>query len=205
MVASEFMPRKMFSIFSASSARHDPGLRFESQRLIVFRLKQGGFSMKALIAVDLSEASRGMLRQARNYAKLLSAKAWLVHVAPPDPEFVGYEPGPQYIRDTVAKQFHEEHKALHQEAEVFKAAGLDATPLLVQGPTIQMLLDESDKLGVDVIMIGSHGHGVLHQMLMGSVCEGVLHKSTRPVLVIPIPRKPAASDHPDQIPQSIPS
>ena len=154
--------------------------------------------MKALIAVDLSEASSGMLRQARQYAKLLAAKVWLVHVAPPDPEFVGYEPGPQYIRDTLAKQFHEEHQAMHQEAGVFKATGLDATPLLIQGPTVQTLLDESDKLDVDIIIIGSHGHGVLHQMLMGSVCEGVLHRSTRPVLVIPIPRKPATSDPPGQ-------
>ena len=159
--------------------------------------------MKALIAVDLSEASSGMLRQARQYAKLLGAKVWLVHVAPPDPAFIGYEPGPQYVRDTIASQFHQEHQALHQDAEVFKAAGVDATPLLIQGPTVDTLLGQSDKLGVDVMIIGSHGHGVLHQMLMGSVCEGVLHRSTCPVLVIPTHGKPAASGHPAQNPQPI--
>ena len=63
---------------------------------------------------------------------------------------------------------------------------------MIQGPTVQALLDEAEKLGTDVIIMGSHGHGVLHQVLMGSVCEGVLHKSTRPVLVIPIPRNPPA-------------
>ena len=159
--------------------------------------------MKALIAVDWSEASSGMLPQAREYAKLLGAKVWLVHVAPPDPAFIGYEPGPQYVRDTIASQFHHEHQALHQEAGVFQAAGVDATPLLIQGPTVDTLLGQSDKLGVDVIIIGSHGHGVLRQMLMGSVCEGVLHRSTRPVLVIPVHGKPAPSSHPAQKPQSI--
>lgn len=161
--------------------------------------------MKALIAVDLSDVSRGMLRVARQYAKQLSARVWLVHVAPPDPDFVGYEPGPQHVRDTVAREFHEEHRALHDEAGLFTASGLDATPLMIQGPTVQTLLDEAGKLGADVIMIGSHGHGVLRQMLMGSVCEGVLHKSTRPVLVIPIPKKPASSDHSETTTQFIPS
>lgn len=33
--------------------------------------------------------------------------------------------------------------------------------------------------------MGSHGHGGLHHLLMGSVAEGVLRKAHCPVMLVP--------------------
>jgi nucleotide-binding universal stress UspA family protein len=141
--------------------------------------------MKILVAVDFSPAAAAVLRQARHYAKALAAEVWLVHVAPPDPEFVGYEAGPQTVRDQVAEKFHAEHRALQQQAEEFRHLGLNVASLLLQGPTSPTILAEADRLQVDLIILGSHGHGALYQVLVGSVSEGVLRKAGRPVLVVP--------------------
>ncbi len=65
------------------------------------------------------------------------AKIWLVHVAAPDPEFVGYEPGPQYIRDDRAKVLLAEHKKLASYIKSLEGKGYKAEALLVQGPTIE--------------------------------------------------------------------
>lgn len=141
--------------------------------------------MKLLVAIDFSEFTPKVVRQAEELATALSARMWLVHVAAPDPDFVGYEAGPQSVRDSLSKHFHEEHRHIEEIADRLRAAGLDATGLLVQGPTAETILKEAGKLGVDLIVLGSHGRGAIAQLLIGSVSEGVLRKSECPVLVVP--------------------
>ena len=62
--------------------------------------------------------------------------------------------------------------------------GGDGAPA-AQGPTIETIIEEAGRLKVDMIVVGSHGHGAMYQLLVGSVSEGVLHRATCPVLVVP--------------------
>jgi nucleotide-binding universal stress UspA family protein len=146
--------------------------------------------MKLLVAVDFSDASTEVLDRARSLALGMKARVWLLHVAEPDPDFVGYDAGPQTVRDSVAKKFHEEHRALQAHAKAFRSAGIDAVALLVQGSTVQTLLGQAAKLEVDLIVIGSHGKGAMKRLLVGSTSEGVLHKADVPVLVVPTHGRP---------------
>ena len=66
-----------------------------------------------------------------------------------------------------------------------REAGLETTALLLQGATVETLLKEASKLDIDMIVVGSHGRGAMHQLLVGSVSEGVIHASECPVLVVP--------------------
>jgi nucleotide-binding universal stress UspA family protein len=40
----------------------------------------------------------------------------------------------------------------------------------------------------DLLVVGSHGHGRLHQAVLGSVSEACVRLATCPVVVIPLPR-----------------
>jgi len=141
--------------------------------------------MKLLVAVDLSEFTEKIIKTAEGIAKSLQAEVWLVHIADPEPEFVGLDAGPQSVRDDIAKVFHNEHRQIQQLADRLREAGINTTALLLQGATAEKILDEAAKLAVDIIVVGSHGRGAMLQMLVGSVSEGVLRKSTCPVLVVP--------------------
>ena len=141
--------------------------------------------MEILVPIDFSEATPKVIQQAKKFAESLTAKIWLIHVAEPDPFFVGYEPGPKSVRDNLAKKFRKEHAYLQEEAEKLRQTGIDATALLVQGPTVQTILNQAKKLKVDLIIMGSHGHGAILKFLVGSVSEGVLRKSPHPVLIVP--------------------
>jgi len=39
--------------------------------------------------------------------------------------------------------------------------------------------------GGDFVVLGSHGHGVLGGLLLGSVAEGMVRKATVPTLIVP--------------------
>ena len=141
--------------------------------------------MELLAAVDFSDSTEKVIENAKNISKSFNAKMWLIHVAEPDPDFVGYVPGPQTVRDAVASRFHAEHKSLQQYAEKLRSEGIDCLALLVQGSTVETILHEAEKLSVGMIVVGSHGKGALMRALVGSTSEGVLHNSLLPVLVVP--------------------
>ena len=73
--------------------------------------------MKLLVAIDFSDNMDTVVAQARTIAEALAAKVWLVHVADPEPAFVGYDVGPQYERDAVAEKFRQEHSALQAHSQ----------------------------------------------------------------------------------------
>jgi nucleotide-binding universal stress UspA family protein len=137
-----------------------------------------------LVAVDFSTVTEGILEIVGRMARPDRA-VYLLHVAEPDPSFIGMEAGPDEVRDQVAKQFHEEHEKLQAMAARLRDAGYEITSLLVQGPTVQTILKEADRVAAEVIVVGSHGRGKLFDLVVGSVSAGVIRKAKVPVLVVP--------------------
>lgn len=138
-----------------------------------------------LVPVDLSPITPRTVQQAEVLARALGAKLWLVHVAAPDPDFVGFDAGPSYVRDHRAEELKKEHAAIQELAAVLRTKGVEAEGLLVQGPTSATIIDEVARLGADLIVMGSHGHGALYKTFMGSVSQQVLGDSSVPVMIVP--------------------
>ena len=151
--------------------------------------------MNLLVGVDLSRSTEKVVKQAEKIAKALSAKVWVLHIAMPKPadyyiagsgpDSVGFEMDSQSYRDALAKRFHSEHQQVQEIADRLRKEGLDTKALLVEGETVEAVLNEVSKLDVDMIIVGSHGRGAMYQLLLGSVSEGILHKDECPVLVVP--------------------
>ncbi len=138
-----------------------------------------------LVPVDLSAVSSRVADGARSLAKRIDARVVLMHVEPPDPDFVGYEVGPPTVRDAVSREIRKDDARLHALRDALRAEGVEAEGLLIQGPAVEKIIEESNRLDVDYIVIGSHGHGALYDLVVGSVCDGVVRRATRPVVVIP--------------------
>jgi nucleotide-binding universal stress UspA family protein len=138
-----------------------------------------------LVAVDLAASNTNQLLAAEQMAKALGAKLWVLHAADPDPDFVGYGVGPPSVRHDVARRHHEEHVRLQAIAERFRSAGLEASALLIQGPAVEAIVSEREKLDCAMVIIGSHPHGLFHQLLKGNVGDGLIKRLCCPVLVVP--------------------
>lgn len=141
--------------------------------------------MKLLVCVDLSDSTEIIVKKIEELAKSLSAKVWLLHNALPEPDVVEFKVDPLAARESLAKKFHVEHRQIQDFAGRLRNAGIEATALLVHGVTVETILQEASDVDADMIVVGSHGKGAVYQLLLGSVSEGVLHKSSLPVLVIP--------------------
>ncbi len=144
--------------------------------------------MTILVPLDFSNVTDAVANIAETIAKAHHAKVVLLHVEPPEPDFVGYEPGPQHVRDNVAHQVTEDHEALHAIRDRLQNEGIDTDVLIIQGPIVEKILSEAKRLNIDHIVIGSHGHGALYHLLVGSVCEGILKGTACPVTVVPAPK-----------------
>jgi len=141
--------------------------------------------MKVLVAVDLSTSTQKVITAVELIAKAMSAKVLLLHVAEPDPDFVGWEAGPNTVRDSQTEVFHKQHRHLQEIANNLRLKGVDTTALLIQGATADVILEKASKIKANMIVVGSHGRGMAYQVIVGSVSEVVVRKSECPVLVVP--------------------
>jgi nucleotide-binding universal stress UspA family protein len=55
-----------------------------------------------------------------------------------------------------------------------------------EGTVVEEILKAARELSADVIVMGTHGHGAVYNLLVGSVTEGILKANERPVLLVPV-------------------
>jgi len=139
-----------------------------------------------LVSIDFNEQEQFLLDKAYELGKAFHAKIWLVHIAAPEPDFVGYGVGPQYIRAMRASELRDEHHTLQMYTEKLVKKGVEAEALLVQGATVDMVIKEAQKLKADLIIAGHHDHNFIYKAFMESVSAGIIKNSKIPLLLVPL-------------------
>jgi nucleotide-binding universal stress UspA family protein len=137
--------------------------------------------MKTILAlIDFSDVSPKVLDQAEAHAKAFRSVVVLVHVVPPEPLVVDFAP-PAVPPDL----FKSRQQELFVMRDTLIAHGVQARAQLHGGLLLETVLDQIVDLDPDVIIMGSHGHGALYHLIVGSLTEGIIRHASRPVLVIP--------------------
>lgn len=139
-----------------------------------------------MVAVDFNDSIGELMVYADSLAQKFKSKVWVLHVADPEPDFVGYEPGPQYIRDIKAEEYREEHRNLQEVCKNFLSEDIITEALLIQGSTVETVMDEAQKLNIDLLIVGTHKHSFLHNLLQESISLELFKKAEIPMLTIPI-------------------
>lgn len=142
-----------------------------------------------LALLDFSQITDEVVKTAGDLCKFYDAKCWLIHIASPDPDFVGYDVGPQYIRDSRATVLAEEHHKLQVYKSLLEEREMTCEALLVMGPLYKTIEQEIHKLAADIVVLGSHGRSMLYELVVGSVCEYLLKHADVPLMIIPSERK----------------
>jgi nucleotide-binding universal stress UspA family protein len=135
-----------------------------------------------LVALDGSDAGEDALREAIELARCTGARLTLLSVAAP----IRWRLASPYIApfptdDELASQAQE----IVDRAEAAVPDEIPVTTLVRSGPPAQAILERVDQGCHDLVVMGSHGRGLVGSLLLGSVSRAVAARSPVPVLVRP--------------------
>lgn len=140
--------------------------------------------MKILLAADGSDYTRKAARQLAKYTKFLAEnpEIHLLHVHAPLPYpraamIVGKEAVQKYQQD-------ESQKALAVAEKELKKAGIAYIAHWMAGDVAEAIGEYVNRHDIDMIVMGSHGHTGLKNLVMGSATAKVLATVKVPVLVV---------------------
>ena len=118
-------------------------------------------------------------------ASLCSSKVHIIHIAPPSRE-PPYNVDSKMFRHEVATELRHEHDFLQHLKKCMQDMNIDATALLLQGSIISTILQESERLAADLVIVGRHRHGPLYRALMDDSNKGLLAKCSCPIMFVPV-------------------
>ncbi len=139
-----------------------------------------------LLALDFTAATDTVVKQALELRRVFKARLSLVHVV----EFLQIDP----YNDLVMPQEFEMDQEILERAtqrlqEFAETVAVDTSECFVRlGSTRREILDLSEELGIDLIVIGSHGREGI-QRLLGSTANAVLHGAPCDVLAVRVKDK----------------
>ena len=164
---------------------------------------------KILYTTDLSETALHAFAYAVSLANTYGAGITILHVLFEDPD-VESKIGP-YIGDDQWEEIKKRHfqearealigkkrdnvairEVLHSFAETVKATD-EVQPFVTdeiiveRGNPVEQILKVAEERNCDIIVMGSHGHGILEETLIGSTARRVLRQASKPVLVVKLP------------------
>lgn len=139
-------------------------------------------------AVDFSDRSNDVAAEGVALARASGGTLHLLHVAAGEPVLAGYDKDEisPFTRSARAGELTDEHRRLRELADQLAEDGVAVIPLVVMGPTAEMIVEAVDHLQASHLVVGSHGHGGLHHLLVGSVAEEVVRRATVPVVLVPV-------------------
>ena len=148
-----------------------------------------------LVPIEFSDVTRPVVDLARQLAKAFGAEIHLVHVkqftAATAPGTLGYGLAGMSELAPMSEAMPEDEGEKSKLAKWQEAIAQDGIKVSLHEPTetvAKEILSQADELNADLIVMGTHGHSAMYNLLVGSATKGVLKHSTRPVLLVPAPK-----------------
>ena len=136
---------------------------------------------RILVPLDFSQCSEKALQYAVPFARQFGAELVLVHVVQgyvPLSEFSMGDPGyvPAHSEETAQKQLCALKETLDK--------GINSRVLVRVGNPYTQIIATARELGIDLIILSTHGHTGLAHVFLGSTTERVVRRAKCPVLVV---------------------
>jgi nucleotide-binding universal stress UspA family protein len=139
-----------------------------------------------LVTLDGSQDAEAVLEDALTLVDTDDARFILLRVVPPPPLLASaYLPHAALMQREESESRRERARAYMDAVEQRLAERTSdiETRIVVHGRPADLIQRAADDEGVDLIAMGTHGHGGLRDMLLGSVTRDVVRTSAVPVLV----------------------
>ena len=138
---------------------------------------------KILVPLDGSELAKTALGQAENLAKTFDAEIVLFQVVP----FMPIYGSPELVTPLIVDEKQKEavEKYLANLSGEMKKKGLRVTTTVRTGQQVAgEIIDYAKEVGVDLIVMCSHGRSGISRWVLGSVALKLLTRAETPILLL---------------------
>lgn len=142
--------------------------------------------MKTILTpVDFSPATTDVIDAAVELASAFDGKVLLLHATQPPVVTADYGLAMEHVQEIVAVSEKAANQQLEHLLRQLSDRGVDASTVSVTGPAVSGIVEQAEKHAASYIVMGSHGHTALYDLLVGSTTHGVLKKAPCPVVIVP--------------------
>lgn len=142
--------------------------------------------MKTILTpVDFSSATHGVLAATLDLAKSTGARVVLMHAVQPPVITTDYGVTADLLRETLEVTETAARKQVEHLEKLVTKTGVAVSSELVTGFAAGHILELARRLRASYIVLGSHGHTAVYDLLVGSTTHAVLKKAPCPVVVVP--------------------
>jgi nucleotide-binding universal stress UspA family protein len=146
--------------------------------------------MKTLVTpVDFSQITERVVSTAGELARALGGRVLLLHVVVPPQAVEAYGVPLETAKEPLKAEINRSEAELASLRETLTARGIEAETACLTGHTVETVLEKTRAVEGHLIVVGSHGHGRLYNLLVGSTASGLLKGATCPVVVVPPVKK----------------
>jgi nucleotide-binding universal stress UspA family protein len=157
-----------------------------------------------VVPYDFSDHSRAALRMAIDLAQRFQSDLHLVHVIqPPSLAYAAYGgPGIAAAPPASMRELREvAESALRDVAKEVEGEHARVRTHVVESPSIPEAIRElAEKVGADLIVMGTHGRTGLAHVFLGSVAERTLRRAPCAVLTVQAPAAAEPAAEPARVP-----
>ena len=127
---------------------------------------------RILLPLDGSAVDQPVLEHVRQLALAFHCEVVLLRVA----HF--------HTRDTMTHEVEDARAVLDRVAPSIANQGFPVRTVVGRGEPADDIVEQAEALGCDLIAMGTHGHGTLKRVVLGSVAEKVRHATDVPLLLV---------------------
>lgn len=146
---------------------------------------------RIVLAVDGSPPSERAVEVCAALAGALGAQVTVIHVnvdplmvVPPVAPTEAMIAPPVLTDEALRQEEAAGEAVLARAAEALRISGLTVTTRRARGPVGQRVVEAANEITADLIVVGSHGHGRLEELLLGSVSDAVARHARCSVLIV---------------------
>ncbi len=138
-----------------------------------------------LIPIDFSDCSLEAYEYADNLEKTFDLSITVIHALEP----LSYSLDFTLSHPAEDRQHREKVKTqLIDLTNAFTRQGVTANYVITHKPASEAIIETVNKIGADLIVMGTHGRQGLRRLVMGNVAAAVLRQSPVPVLTVKSPK-----------------
>lgn len=142
--------------------------------------------MKTIVApVDFSSATEAVVAEAARLAVAIKGQVVLLSIIQPPVITTEYAPLMENMAEITAAGEKAAAKHLARLQDLLQQNSVPTETVQLNGAPVPHIIEQAKKYAADYIVMGSHGHTALYDLLVGSTTHGVLLRAGCPVVIVP--------------------